>query len=252
MLLVALLAAAALAAAGKVRVLVGGERVAGEFRLQGGAVIGPVAPVAEKLGATAEWQADERALAIEPPPLFRQEEMESLSGHLVSPFSTLALGPAITVRQELARRQAEQLAKRDPAAPLLARYDVVSAVNWYSGPLSSDPDVAGYSVTARLYLLVPDPQDPCPLDGRYVTGDPTGGGIEWRGPRPEKMLVEEREFHLTPTVSTKAEPAEGPGKWTAAGWKIDEEKLVNSGPVKLKDGDLPVPVLDPVAENLRR
>jgi hypothetical protein len=236
---------ACLAAGDTVKVFVGDKALPGPFSTENGRVVGPVADVAKALGAEVEWHNDAYELMVTPRPAWRAEPIESLAGHTCSPYDLMALGPTTAVRQKLAAQQAESLRLLDGKAALLARYEIIEAINWYSGPTSGGPDEAGFSVTALLYWLYPDPASTVPLDGRVGILRADGGSAE--GPAPRKLVIQQVDYHLKPGLRSPRPLPGGGVAWTVSRWEIDREpdvKEIKTVDLKGKKEQDAMPVYD--------
>jgi hypothetical protein len=208
------LATAAAAVGSGVTVLVNGARIDGPYRLEKGVVVGPVAPVAKALGGSAEWLPGDHRLDVARN-VWRHLSMESLAGRALQPYDAMSLGPVLAVRQKLAAEQAAWFAKRDLKQPLLARYEITGAINWYSGPMSGGPDTAGFTVVALLYYV----QAAEPPDARIGTIYANGGGA--RGPKLNSLEVRQVSYHLAPNKSESHPAPDGGTDVFSTAWEID-------------------------------
>lgn len=217
-----------------IRVSINWGEVPGSWRLEKGTVVGPVAPVARQLGARVNLRNN--VLEIVQPSPWAELNMEP-AWAIVRSHSTIALAPVVTLRRYLAEKQFESFTLKDPTAPVLARFEIVSgySVGWQVPPGSSALDP--YILQANLYWAIPNAVTP----SRSNPGIQTDGAGGWSllGPDFSEVRIEQVNYEVKPSA-VKTSNYKGKPFQESIGWgEVTQLGTIQLKTVKLDGATFP-------------
>lgn len=238
------------------------------LKLQGGRMIGPIAPLARALGAVVSWDPEAKVAVVRSRSPWVSVDHEPSFGSNPT-YDLRSLGPVMAVRHSLSELQWSSLEGwKRPEDSLLVRFEIVDAFTegaWgipREGPLADSP--TSVSVTAVLYWASLDPEVSLPAMAMRLTrvGGPSGQfRVVLDGPRVHRVRVETVRYLLSPkdnVSSGGASPAAaGTGKadvlvMGASGWSIVQTTALSSYWKQMAEGDGLVPLYDPSVQRLHR